>query len=224
MSDPDELAPSLESLARQGADVVALMEGALKSIEARSAELLGTFRQAIHHVQEDSTKAVADLKRIASQGEDLRKAQKVQLDRVDQEWRLDLKAVAGAAGEAHAVAFASRIAVAIAEQSRPSYQKMMEAAKALDQAAKRLAWKRAVILGSVGVGAVVAIAALVVWWVPGLDEIVQRRTELAALDRELQAIDLIRCGPKAEYRCVRVNKSVGPQGPQKDYYAVANKK
>lgn len=223
MNDPDELAPSLESLARQGADVVALMEGALKSIEARSAELLGTFRQAVHHVQEDSTKAVADLKRIAAQGEDLRKGQKVQLDRVDREWRLDLNAAAAAAGEAQAVAFASRIAVGIAEQSRPSYQKMMEAAKALDQAAKRLAWKRALVLGSIGVGAVVAVVGLVSWWVPGLDEIVQRRTELAALDRQLGSIDLITCGPKDEFRCVRVNKSVGPQGVHKDYYVVAVK-
>lgn len=222
MSD-DDLPPSLEALAGHAADVVAMMEGGLKSIEARSAELLATFRQAIHHVQQDSTKALADLQKIASQGEAIRKAQQDLIDRIEEQWKLDLSDTAAAAGQAHAVALASKIGQGIAEQTRPSYQQMMSAANAINQAARYLSWKAAAVAASAGIGIVVAIVALVAWRVPTLDEIASRRAEVATLDRQLASIDVVMCGPKDQYRCVRVDKKVSPQGAQKDLYVIAPK-
>ena len=222
MSD-DDLPQSLDALTSHAADVVAMMEGGLKAIEARSAELLATFRQAIHHVQQDSTKALSDLQKIASQGEAIRIAQQELIQRIDQRWKLDLSDTAAAAGQAHAIALASKIGEGIAEQTRPSYQQMMSAAKAIDQAARRLSWKSAVVAASAGMGLVVAVAALVAWRVPTLDEIASRRAELAALERQLASIDLVTCGPKDQYRCVRVDKKIAPQGAQKDLYVIAVK-
>jgi len=222
MSD-DDLPQSLDALTAHAADVVAMLEGGLKAIEARSAELLATLRQAIHHVQQDSTKALADLQKIASQGEAIRKAQQELIQRIDQQWKLDLSDTAAAAGQAHAVALANEIGKGIAEQTRPSYQQMMSAAKAIDQAARHLSWKTAVVAASAGMGLVVAVAALVAWRVPTLDEIASRRAAVAELEQKLASIDLVTCGPKDQYRCVRVDKKVGPQGPLKDLYVVATK-
>jgi hypothetical protein len=213
----------LETVARQSAELVAMMEGSLKALEARSGELLASLRLAAHEQRADSAKALSEMQKISQRAAEMQKALSDQIKKMDDEWPLDLRNTAAEAGQAHAVAVAGTLAGKLAEQTRPHHERMTTAAAAMNAAARRLAWKTTLVSAAAGAGIAVAVALMTYWWVPSLDEIASRRAEVATLEKQLSGIDLANCGPKDQYRCVRVNKQLGPQGALKDYYVVATR-
>jgi hypothetical protein len=223
MTDQEELASILT-------DLTATLQAAMKVFESRLAEAASRQRLAIKEVQTDSTEALMHLKAIVSEATTMRTAVQGLSTRVAGQWKAEMTAAAREAGQAQAVAFGEVAAKAFEEKLEGSRGALERTARLTRRAVWGLRWKFIALEAGLAGGVVLGVAWLAWGWVPSLDEILDRRAQVAALEAQsrkyeqtLKAIDIKHCGDGGSQLCVRVDLNAGRFGQNGDYLLVAKR-
>jgi hypothetical protein len=221
MTDQEELASILTDLA-------ATLQAAMTVFESRLAEAASRQRLATKELQTDSTEALMHLKAIVSEATTMRAAVQGLSTMVADQWKAEMTQAAGEAGQAQAIAFGEAAASAFEEKLKASRDYLEMAALITKRAVKGLRWKFIALESALAAGVVLGVAWLAWGWVPSLEEIRDRRTQVAALEAQSQkfaeamkAVDVKRCREGDSRLCVRVELNAGRFGPNRDYVVAA---
>jgi hypothetical protein len=223
MTDQEELASILT-------DLTATLQAAMKVFESRLAEAASRQRLAVKELQTDSTEALMHLKAVVSEATSMRTAVQGLSTKVAGQWKAEMTAAAREAGQVQAMAFGEVAAQAFEEKLKASRGYLEMAALITRQAVSGLRWKFIALEAGLAAGVVLGVAWLAWGWVPSIEEIRDRRAQVAALEAQSQkyaetmkAIDIKHCGEKDSQLCVRVDLNAGRFGPNGDYLLVAKR-
>jgi hypothetical protein len=221
MTDQEELASILT-------DLTATLQAAMKVFESRLAEAAAGQRLAVKELQNEASQALMHLKAIVSEATTMRSAVQGLSTKVAGQWRAEMTEAAREAGQTQATAFGDVAATAFDEKLKASRLSLERAAGATQRAVRELRWKFIALEAGLAAGVLLGVAWLAWGWVPSLEEIRDRRAQVAELEAKSQqyaevmkAVDLRRCTETDSRLCVRVELNAERFGPNRDYLVAA---
>jgi hypothetical protein len=220
--------PDQEDLTSILTELTATLQAAMKVFESRLAEAAAGQRLASKELQAEASQALMHLKAIVSEATMMRTGVQALSKKLAGEWKAEMAEAAREAGQAQAMAFGEAAACAFEKKLKASRSSLERVADATQRAVTGLQWKFIALEAGLAAGVVLGITWLAWGWVPSLEEIRDRRTQVAALEARSQAvaealkkIDIKRCEDGNPRLCVRVDLNAGRFGPNRDYAVVA---
>jgi hypothetical protein len=209
-------------------ELTATLQAAMKVFESRLAQAAAGQRLATKELQAEASEALVHLKSIANEASTMRADVRALSKKLGGEWKAEMTEAAREAGQAQAVKFGETAAGAFEQKLGTARGALDRVAVLAQSAIHGLTWKFIALEAALAAGVVLGVAWLAWGWVPSLDEIRDRRSQVALLEAQSQkfaeamkAVDVKRCGEGNSRLCVRVELNAGRFGPNGDYVVAA---
>jgi len=208
----------VQRLERQVIDLVGSARGLMKEFEERMGESVHAQRLQASEARAEGLRHVKSMEEIGRQASELVREHRTLIEQIRSEWRVDIDEAAKRAGAEQAQKFGESMAGGLR-------QRLADLTAQAEAATSRMHWRgtlrAAGVAAGCGLGIIVAVIALLWWFVPSKADI----EELQAQQKQLQAsvADLNRRGGKIKLNtcsergepgrlCVLVDAAAGQYG------------